>query len=531
MVIMRAFLITKIILLAFFFLANVPGLSAQGCGADVTIDTGQSNTFCPRDTARFTAIPDNGGEDPVFEWAVNGTPKGADSSVFEHTNLSDGDQVVVTLISDSCNNPKEATDSVTIDVVEIDADGEATDTATCDSKDGTIAVSNVTGGTPPYSFKLNEDTTQTDSLFENVEGGVHNITIEDANGCKEFLKVVVPVENSIQNAWLSTVAENCEAENGKITVDSVAEGAPSYTIEVSGPDSASIGPTSLPVSVEDLPMGFYEVTITGSDGCPFVVHGQFVERTEGIKSVPMDSEGETCAGGDGVVEVDSGNIQGGTAPYEYSIDGGVFQQNPRLSGLEGGSHKVVVKDRYGCTLEKEINVAPPPAPQLNYSSTPADCDNREGSITIDSVSGGTPPYTFFLDGRDKGTSREFEFLDVGSHTIIVEDANGCTDTVQVQVQDECPDLEEMLFVPNTVTPNGDGKNDVWIIRGIERFPDNTVTIHSRWGQVVHKETGYDNNDPWKPDKDLPAATYYYVIETDDEERGEEQLTGAVTIVR
>ncbi|MBL4593541.1 MAG: gliding motility-associated C-terminal domain-containing protein, partial [Flavobacteriales bacterium] len=67
-----------------------------------------------------------------------------------------------------------------------------------------------------------------------------------------------------------------------------------------------------------------------------------------------------------------------------------------------------------------------------------------------------------------------------------------------------------------ITPNGDGKNDIWIIDNIEMFPENTIRIFNRWGNQVFYETGYDNIervwDGTGDDGELTDATYFYVAE-------------------
>lgn len=88
--------------------------------------------------------------------------------------------------------------------------------------------------------------------------------------------------------------------------------------------------------------------------------------------------------------------------------------------------------------------------------------------------------------------------------------NGCTAVDEVTVV-----VTELIVMPNTFTPNGDGINDFWHITNIEKFPSCKVTIYDRWGQRVYNSTGYSNDNAWDGtylNKTLPAAAYYYVIE-------------------
>ena len=72
---------------------------------------------------------------------------------------------------------------------------------------------------------------------------------------------------------------------------------------------------------------------------------------------------------------------------------------------------------------------------------------------------------------------------------------------------------------NTSTPNGDGKNDKLVLKGVENFKTNSLTIYNRWGDIVYNTKGYDNvNNYFDGTKDgvlLPAGTYYYVLKVLD----------------
>lgn len=85
-----------------------------------------------------------------------------------------------------------------------------------------------------------------------------------------------------------------------------------------------------------------------------------------------------------------------------------------------------------------------------------------------------------------------------------------------------------ISIPNIITPNGDGKNDVFIIDNIDQYPTNTVQIFSRWGKEVFTADGYNNSTKRFIGTDLPEGVYFYIINLDD---GKEPRTGTVTINR
>jgi gliding motility-associated-like protein len=86
-----------------------------------------------------------------------------------------------------------------------------------------------------------------------------------------------------------------------------------------------------------------------------------------------------------------------------------------------------------------------------------------------------------------------------------------------------------FVIPNTFTPNGDGINDTWNIPELNSYPDITVQVFNRNGQIVYYSRNYTK--PWDgtyKNGQLPFGTYYYVINL-----GSVQgvLTGHITIVR
>ena len=74
----------------------------------------------------------------------------------------------------------------------------------------------------------------------------------------------------------------------------------------------------------------------------------------------------------------------------------------------------------------------------------------------------------------------------------IETFDACKDTLGVFV-DVQPNINSVLFIPNVITPNGDGYNDTWFIQNIGLFPSNSVIILNRWGDQVFVANNYQNN--------------------------------------
>ncbi|WP_316847370.1 gliding motility-associated C-terminal domain-containing protein [Pedobacter psychrodurus] len=72
---------------------------------------------------------------------------------------------------------------------------------------------------------------------------------------------------------------------------------------------------------------------------------------------------------------------------------------------------------------------------------------------------------------------------------------------------------EVAIVNNIITPNGDGKNDFFVVKGLEKYPNNKLTIFDRGGRMIYTTTNYKNNwDGYFNGRPLMGDTYYYMLD-------------------
>lgn len=113
-----------------------------------------------------------------------------------------------------------------------------------------------------------------------------------------------------------------------------------------------------------------------------------------------------------------------------------------------------------------------------------------------------------------------------SMTYVVCNAAAC-DTAVAVVWVDCPFGQEFKIF-NAFSPNGDQVNDYFRITGIERYPNHTLQVYSRWGLLVLETMDYQNDwDGTWEGLDVPDGTYFYVLDTGDGE----MLSGYVFIAR
>lgn len=85
-----------------------------------------------------------------------------------------------------------------------------------------------------------------------------------------------------------------------------------------------------------------------------------------------------------------------------------------------------------------------------------------------------------------------------------------------------------IEVPNVITPNGDGFNDMLVIRNLDKYSDNNILIADRAGKVLYDKNSYQND--WDANN-IPDGTYYYILNYKDKNNSKGVIKGLITVVR
>jgi gliding motility-associated-like protein len=113
-----------------------------------------------------------------------------------------------------------------------------------------------------------------------------------------------------------------------------------------------------------------------------------------------------------------------------------------------------------------------------------------------------------------------------TYIVVVTNSFGCKarDTMVVTV---LPPFD----IPNGFTPNGDSKNDTWMLDNLYKFPNAEVEVYNRWGEQLFYSRG--NYTPWNGNYNgspVPVGTYYYIIKLNDKNYPD-HYAGPLTILR
>ncbi|HWW42352.1 gliding motility-associated C-terminal domain-containing protein, partial [Pedobacter sp.] len=114
-----------------------------------------------------------------------------------------------------------------------------------------------------------------------------------------------------------------------------------------------------------------------------------------------------------------------------------------------------------------------------------------------------------------------------TYTVTATNASGCstTESFTLEVRSDY----QAVDATNILSPNGDGKNDLWVVRNIDLYPNNEVKVFDRAGRIVFGQKGYNNTwDGTYNGVPLQEGTYYYII---DFGTGQLKQKGFITVVR
>ena len=296
-------------------------------------------------------------------------------------------------------------------------------------------VATATGGTPVYTYVSNaaRESNQT-GIFGGLAAGTYDLTVTDNKGKKTTTSVVLTSSGAFPYFTSAVVnATGCNTNNGQVTL-TPAGGTPPYQYSID--DGAAFQSSNV---FNNLSPGSYSILIEDANGCitaPWSAIGVSYENFQlwshaSFVNVSAPNCGLTitaspsapACGNKNVISIS--NTTGGTAPYQYSIDGAAFGPltGGGFSGLSPGQHTVTVEDQTG--LIASYSYTFPNDCPIVTSQVHTECGTSTGSLTVTQASG-IPPLSYSIDGTNYQSSATFNNLPAGTYTVMVKDAYGVT---------------------------------------------------------------------------------------------------------
>ena len=331
--------------------------------------------------------------------------------------------------------------------------------------------------------------------------GTYILTITDTqNGCTTIDSIVVS-ENTTPPQATAGIDLTLDCDGSEIEIQGSLISPLNATFTwgyepipgVSGNPFVSGQQTSTPWVI--LP-GTYTIVVTDPDnGCTFT--DNMTVAPSGITGFSFEITNPDCDIPAGSINFT--NVQGGNAPFTYSIDGNVFAPQMTFENLPPANYALTVQDADGCEAtqdaqiidfqEFEIVLHPFTTVILGSSiSLNAQVTLSQGAIAsiawspIEGLS-----CTDCLNPSAMPTSNTIYLLEV-------VDTNGCSAQASVQVMVSQPNID--VFVPNVFSPNGDGINDQLVIFANDQLVQQVeqFRIFDRWGGAVFEVFRFPPND-------------------------------------
>ncbi|KLT66125.1 gliding motility-associated C-terminal domain-containing protein [Pedobacter sp. BMA] len=125
------------------------------------------------------------------------------------------------------------------------------------------------------------------------------------------------------------------------------------------------------------------------------------------------------------------------------------------------------------------------------------------------------PYTINAANGSAKISNQFYDFSVGEMVLVQTFQTGSVSLTQGFLQPflVIETAANIAIMNNILTPNGDGKNDYFVVKGIENYPSARLSIFDRGGRLLYVTTGYQNNwDGYVNGNPLAEDTYYYLLD-------------------
>jgi protocatechuate 3,4-dioxygenase beta subunit len=369
----------------------------------------------------------------TYDWSNDGA-ENPDDDIADVAGLAAGTYTVTVTDANLCT----ATTSITIVQPAAIALSISTANVLCfGDATGSIDLT-ANGGTAPLSYDWSNDGPETpDNDVQDLNGltaGTYTVTVTDANGCSAVAQATLT--QPVSAISLSVIAANVTCNglnNGSINLSaSGGTGVLTYDWSNDGPET----PDNDTQDLSALAPGTYTVTVTDANNCSATISASITEPT--VLSLSSTHVNASCNGGaNGSIDL---TATGGTQPYTYdwSNDGAETPDDDTadLTALTAGTYTVTVTDANGCSATTSVIITEPAAIVPTVTFTSATCGFANGSIDL-SVTGGVMPYTYDWsnDGPENPDNdpQDLSGLLADTYTVTVTDANGCTATTVVMV--------------------------------------------------------------------------------------------------
>ncbi|MGA0557311.1 gliding motility-associated C-terminal domain-containing protein [Larkinella sp. VNQ87] len=467
--------------------------TATGAIASVSACQGQTITLKTESSTEWT-----------FQWQRDGLDLPGDTTASLVVTVS-GNYSVIKQFRTTCGKPSPAQTSIRVDLSEAEklALTASGPTTFCDGKSVMLKAPE---GNYSYAWFRDDRTLPgaNQAAYQSHETGEYKVQIfSPTTGCTVTDSVLVKVHPKPQASIVpppSTTA--CSGDT--IRLNAVTNPSYQYRWSNTGTVIAHAGEPLLAATQA----GHYVLTVIDTNQCQATsAEVLLVFNTAPAASMaPLPPVCENVASPVLLNAEPAGGVFAGIGRAGSAVNGTAF--DPAKVGP--GQYVITYTLAYPgntCPGRAQQTVTVLPAPVIQV----ADATVRRGSeVQLNPTSPDTLRYywTPSVGLSSPVVARPYASPDTTTtYQIRATSPQGCEYTTRMTVT-----VTTALYIPDAFTPNNDGQNDQWVIRGLDDYPDCRVEVYNRWGNPVFVSQGYQQ--PWdgkSGGQDLPPAVYQYVI--------------------
>ena len=325
-----------------------------------------------------------------------------------------------------------ATQSATIvDVPQIGLGLFTATQPTCFSSDGVLTIQ-ISGGTAPYYYSASTGNVQvqygTSWTLSGLSPGNYSFQVTDAALCTFVASTTLTQPLGITSVNITSAGSTCSSNDGSIQVSVFGGTTPYiYTLIYPNGNTTNISNSLTTQIFSNLSSGTYTVAVQDAIGCAYMDEITLIATN--LYTISTEVTGTTCNQSNGGIYVEVST--GGTAPYNYSLDGLQNILNSTLSAItftnvSAGQHTVSVTDATGCVQTTQVYVSE--SDPLDFTLYSTSCGNGSDGTLTALISTGTPPFNFDWSNNVQSNPQQIQItgLTAGTYSLTVVDSIGCS---------------------------------------------------------------------------------------------------------
>lgn len=505
-----------IISLSFFCCLNV--LKAQVTSDSLTlfVEATDSKLNCHNDSTDIAVTAHNGTAPYLIEWENTTTEETGQITIdfdWFFVAIDPAKGGLYHFVATDAANKTTETQLLISEPDAIEFQLKATKTSCIESKDATISIENINGGTIRDNYQITwlELPEEYEKTVTDLGVGLQTVMVMDDNNCLVTDSVFIESIPEMQVQESLTHVSCATYQDGKIQLD-IQGGTMPYTF-----DWSENTPINNEQKLEYLAGNLYKVTITDASQICQLIDSFLIEEPAPFE-LKWSVEAPSCHQEFGQIKIDS--IKNAILPVYYSMDNLGFHDVKSFNSIAPGTHSLFIKDANAC--RSNITFQMPNKQDIDLELG-GDALLTLGDSMRLNINQGTS-FLEYLWQPEEGLSCTdcpnpmAQPLESTTYSLVAQDSSGCVhvDEKTIQIQ-----KNRSVYIPNAFSPDN-YTNDFFVVFGGQdvRYL-RSLRIYNRWGSLMFEVSG--DLKPSVPDfgwngefngETMPSGIYLYEVEVE-----------------